>query len=143
MSGKTDKTRSRALQLVEGDDLNEPISDSVRAILDGHIILSRDIANHGRYPAIDLLGSVSRLFTSLADEAQREAAAKVVRLLAAYADSKDAIDLGAYKAGSNAELDEALRVVPQVEQFLRQPAEETVDREQALTQLLALAGVGL
>jgi len=126
--------------LVEGDDLNEPISDSVRAILDGHIVLSRDIANKGRYPAIDLLGSVSRLFSTLADEAQRRAVSKVIRLLATYADSRDAIDLGAYKPGSNAELDEAIKLMPAIERLLRQSVDESVPIVQTRAELLRLAG---
>ncbi len=126
--------------LVEGDDLNEPVSDSVRAILDGHIVLSRDIANHGRYPAIDLMASVSRLFSVLADEGQKRAVSKVIRLLATYADSRDAIDLGAYKAGSNAELDEAIKLLPGIEQLLRQPVEQSVPLDLARKQLIALTG---
>jgi len=124
--------------LVEGDDFNEPIADSVRAILDGHIVLSRDIANRGRYPAIDLLGSVSRLFASLADERQKKAVAKLIRLLAAHADARDAIDLGAYKPGSNEELDEAIRVMPRIEEILRQPTDECAAAEQARSDLANL-----
>jgi flagellum-specific ATP synthase len=128
--------------LVEGDDLNEPISDAVRAILDGHIVLSRDIANRGRYPAIDLLGSVSRLFAALTDQEQKAAVRQTMRLLAAYADSKDAIDLGAYKSGSNAELDRAIEVIPRLEQFLGQQPGETVAIAQARQEFLQLIGDG-
>ena len=124
--------------LVEGDDLNEPVSDSVRAILDGHVVLSRQIANHGRYPAIDLLGSVSRLFSSLADPRQKKAVAKVIGLQASYAGSRDAIELGAYKAGANAELDEAIRMQPAIEKLLRQGTDELVKYDDARSMLFEL-----
>lgn len=124
--------------LVEGDDLNEPISDSVRAILDGHIVLSRDIANRGRYPAIDLLASVSRLFGSLADAEQRESVSRLIQLLAAYADARDAIDLGAYKAGANAVLDRAVERIPRIEEFLRQRTDEMIDPTEARRDLAEL-----
>jgi FliI/YscN family ATPase len=106
--------------LVEGDDFNEPICDAVRAILDGHIILSRKLAAQGHYPAIDVLESVSRLTGALASPAQKQAAAKVRAALAAYRDAEDLIQLGAYAAGSNPALDASIQQRPALLDFLRQ-----------------------
>jgi flagellum-specific ATP synthase len=108
--------------LVEGDDFNEPIADAVRAILDGHIILSRQLGAMGHYPAIDILNSVSRLASRVATAEQREASRKVREALAAYQQSEDLINLGAYAAGSNPALDSAIRLRPALMDFLRQPA---------------------
>ncbi len=98
--------------LVEGDDFNEPITDAVRAILDGHVILSRHLGAMGHYPAIDILNSVSRLASKVATPEQREAARVVREALASYQQSEDLINLGAYTAGSNSTLDNAIRVRP-------------------------------
>ncbi|HOL73813.1 MAG TPA: FliI/YscN family ATPase [Bryobacteraceae bacterium] len=129
--------------LVEGDDLSEPISDAVRAILDGHIVLSRRLAGMGHYPAIDILNSVSRLTSQVATPEQREAARKLREALATYHQSEDLIQLGAYVSGSNPKLDAAIRGRDQLLDFLRQDAdgkstiEETVNRMQALAKLLS------
>ncbi len=106
--------------LVEGDDFNEPISDAVRSILDGHIVLSRGLAASGHYPAIDVLHSLSRLGSSLAAPAQREAARRLRDALAAYEQSRDLIELGAYVAGSNPRLGASIRAQAQIQDFLRQ-----------------------
>src|SRR5437870_5111535 len=98
--------------LVEGDDFNEPICDAVRAILDGHVILSRELGAMGHYPAIDILNSISRLANKVATPEQREAARKIREALASYQQSEDLINLGAYAAGSNARLDTAIRLRP-------------------------------
>src|SRR5882672_1308382 len=103
--------------LVEGDDFNEPICDAVRAILDGHIILSRQLAAQGHYPAIDILHSVSRLTSALASRGQQEAARKLRAALAAYRDAEDLIQLGAYVAGSSPALDASIRMRPQLLEF--------------------------
>ena len=128
--------------LVEGDDLNDPIADSMRATLDGHIVLSRDLANHGHYPAIDLLNSVSRLLPDLASADERELAQQTVAALSAHAKSRDLIDVGAYRAGSNPELDAALRIMPDLERFLRQGMDEVHARRDALAQLKAIFAAG-
>ena len=125
--------------LVEGDDFNEPIADSVRAILDGHVILSRELGARGHYPAIDILNSVSRLATHVATPAQREAARKVREALAAYRQSEDLINLGAYVAGSNGSLDSAIKLRPQLLNFLRQEPEAAEPLNHTLEQLYALA----
>jgi len=120
--------------LVEGDDFNEPIADAVRGILDGHVILSRQLGAQGHYPAIDILQSVSRLAAKVAPPGQREAAQRIREALAAFHASEDLINLGAYAAGSNPGLDRAIKLRPLVNEFLRQrpdertPIEETVAR---------------
>lgn len=106
--------------LVEGDDFNEPICDSVRSILDGHIILSRRLAAAGHYPAIDVLNSISRLGSKLAGQEQAANARKVRASLAAYEESRDLIELGAYVNGTNPALDAAIKARPEVNAFLRQ-----------------------
>jgi flagellum-specific ATP synthase len=108
--------------LVEGDDFNEPISDAVRSILDGHIILSRRLAAAGHYPAIDVMHSLSRLCTQISAEADLHTAKKIREALAVYDESKDLIELGAYVSGSNPRLDAAVRVRPEINAFLRQDA---------------------
>jgi len=125
--------------LVEGDDFNEPICDAARAILDGHIILSRELGARGHYPAIDILNSVSRLASRIAAPEQREAARRVRETLAEYQRSEDLINLGAYAAGSNARLDSAIRLRPKLMEFLRQEPEVATPVDQTLAQLLALA----
>ena len=106
--------------LVEGDDFNEPICDAVRAILDGHIILSRQLAAQGHYPAIDVLQSVSRLTSAVAGPRQKEAAHQMRQALACYRDAEDLIQLGAYVAGTNATIDASVRLRPEILDFLRQ-----------------------
>jgi len=125
--------------LVEGDDFNEPICDAVRAILDGHVVLSRQLGAMGHYPAIDILNSVSRLASRVASAPQQEAARKVREMLASYQQSEDLINLGAYAAGSNARLDAAIRLRPTLLEFLRQPPDVAAPASQTLEQLLALA----
>ncbi len=124
--------------LVEGDDFNEPICDAVRGILDGHFILSRQLGNQGHYPAIDILHSVSRLTNAIATPAQKEAARKIRSALSAYRDAEDLIQLGAYVAGSNPQLDASVRLRPELLDFLRQdhlansPLPETLSRLEQL-----------
>ena len=125
--------------LVEGDDFNEPICDASRAILDGHIILSRELGAMGHYPAIDILNSVSRLASKVASPKQREAARKVRETLASYHQSEDLINLGAYISGSNARIDSAIKVRPQIVEFLRQPPEQAEPLQKTLERLYALA----
>lgn len=121
--------------LVEGDDMNEPIADHMRALLDGHIVLSREIAARGRYPAIDVLQSVSRLMGRVASPAEKLLAQRVRAALARYEASKDLIEMGAYRAGSNPELDQVLRIVPSIEAVLAQPVEDKGDRAAAMDAL--------
>jgi FliI/YscN family ATPase len=125
--------------LVEGDDFNEPISDAVRGILDGHIILSRRMAAGGHYPAIDILQSVSRLTSKIASAGQKNAAQKIREALAAYDQAEDLIQLGAYVAGSNPRLDAAIRAREPLLSFLKQDAESKSPIEQTLEQMKAVA----
>jgi len=124
--------------LVEGDDMNEPVADSVRAILDGHIVLSRNAANRGHYPAIDILGSVSRLMPELVNAEDLAVAKKAVRTLSVYQSSKDLVDVGAYRAGTNLDLDNALRVLPGLDSFLAQAPDDKVARLDSMQQLNSL-----
>ena len=105
--------------LVEGDDMNEPITDAVRGIVDGHVVLNRELAALNHYPAIDVLQSVSRLMTEVAAEEHLEMAARFRSLLAIYEDAKDLIDI-AYKSGTNPRIDEAIRYIDRCQEFLRQ-----------------------
>ena len=125
--------------LVEGDDFNEPISDAVRAILDGHIILSRQLGAIGHYPAIDVLNSVSRLANRISTEQQRGSARAIREAMAAYQRAEDLIQLGAYVAGSNPVLDQAIRGRQKLMQFLRQDTSDQAPIEQTLGQMAALA----
>lgn len=121
--------------LVEGDDFTEPVTDAVRAILDGHIILSRSIAQRGRFPAIDIPPSVSRLATAVLNTTDAELIQEAGRLLAAYEESRDLIELGAYRAGSNKVTDQALRHYGTLEQFLAQRPGETSERAEGFKRL--------
>ena len=110
--------------LVEGDDLNEPIADTVRGILDGHIVLSRKLAEANHYPSVDVLGSVSRVMPDVVSQEHFEAASQIREVLAVYRDVEDLINIGAYVPGNNPRVDRAVRHIDAVEQFLRQGMEE-------------------
>ncbi|MBX5476156.1 MAG: FliI/YscN family ATPase, partial [Clostridia bacterium] len=110
--------------LVEGDDMNEPIADAVRGLLDGHIVLSRRLASEHQFPAIDVLESISRLMPKVADERTIEAAARARRLLAVYRDAADLIQVGAYQPGSDPDIDAAREARPRILAFLRQRPDE-------------------
>ncbi|MBI3679617.1 MAG: FliI/YscN family ATPase [Acidobacteria bacterium] len=125
--------------LVEGDDFNEPISDAVRAILDGHIILSRELGAAGHYPAIDILQSVSRLANQVSTPEQAEWAQRVREAMAAYHRAQDLILLGAYTAGSNPKLDAAIKSRDELNGFLRQQVHAKSTREETLAELERLA----
>jgi len=121
--------------LVEGDDLHEPVSDNMRAILDGHIVLSRDLANSGRYPAIDVLKSISRVASDLWTSRQRDAVRKALRLLSTWERYRDMIDIGAYRQGSNAEVDQAITFASAFDEFVRQDEHSGASREEAFQML--------
>jgi flagellum-specific ATP synthase len=125
--------------LVEGDDFNEPIADAVRSILDGHIILSRELGAAGHYPAIDVLNSVSRLTSDLAGPEQKDAAAGLRDAMATHERTQDLIQLGAYVSGSNPKVDASLRVWPGLEDFLRQPPDARVTLDETLLRMTDLA----
>lgn len=121
--------------LVDGDDFDEPISDAVRATLDGHIVLSRQVAHRGRYPAIDLTRSISRLAMNVVPAGERKWILGASQALAQYESSRDLIELGAYKAGTNAALDQAIRIAPEVERYFTQPPDQTSTRHASMAEL--------
>ena len=125
--------------LVESDDMNEPISDAARSILDGHIALSRRLAQKGHYPAIDVLAGVSRVMPQVVSPGQLRAAEEIRRVLAAYADAEDVINLGAYVPGSNQQVDDAIARLPNIHGFLKQRPEEASGWEETTERLAALA----
>ncbi len=124
--------------LVEGDDLGEPVSDAIRSTLDGHIVLSREIAHGGRHPAIDLLHSISRLRTAVTSADEQADVRALLALLAVFERNRQLIEVGAYKAGVHAELDAAIVAMPRVERFLAQRLDERVARSEAVRQLREL-----
>lgn len=126
--------------LVEGDDINDPIVDTVRGIIDGHIFLSRKVAAQNHFPAIDILGSVSRVFTEICEPEHMAAAAKMRELLAVYKDAKDLIDVGAYEHGSNPKIDIALQMMPEINRFLRQTVHERTTMAQAIEMCINMMG---
>ncbi len=128
--------------LVEGDDMNEPIADAVRSILDGHIVLSRALAARNHYPCIDILHSASRLFSELATKEHRTAAGHTRELLAAYAGAEDLINIGAYQRGSNPVVDEAIARRNQIIEYLRQDRDEGVELPVAIEQILQVGASG-
>ncbi|MDE7299273.1 MAG: flagellar protein export ATPase FliI [Lachnospiraceae bacterium] len=124
--------------LVDGDDFNEPIADTARGILDGHIVLSRELAHRNHYPAIDVLQSISRVMSSIADAEHKKAAAKLKMVMATYGDAEDLINIGAYKAGSNPSIDYAVSKIDAVNSFLCQETGEKVSLADTLAGLGAI-----
>ena len=124
--------------LMEGDDINDPVVDTVRGIVDGHIFLSRKIAEMNHYPAIDVLGSISRLFTEIVTEEHKQAAYKMRKLMALYRENKDLIDVGMYNAGSNPKLDIAIELMPQINAFLQQRISDSVSMESTISTLISM-----
>ncbi len=125
--------------LVESDDLTEPITDAVRSILDGHIVLSRELAAQNHYPAIDVLESVSRVMPAITDEQHRAAASQIRDLMATYNKAADLINIGAYVEGSNPAIDQAIALMPEILQFLRQKANDPTPYPETLERLKAIA----
>ncbi|MCP4132304.1 MAG: flagellar protein export ATPase FliI [bacterium] len=124
--------------LVEGDDMNEPIADAVRGILDGHIVLDRKIANKGHYPAVDVLASISRCMKDVITPEHRDAANRLRELLAAYTEAEDLINLGAYARGSNPTVDTAVDMMGTINSFLRQEVYEAENFDSIISRLMAL-----
>jgi FliI/YscN family ATPase len=124
--------------LVEGDDQNEPIADTARSILDGHMWLSRDLAVRNHYPALDVLGSISRLMIDVATPEHLEGAARVKTLLAAHKGAEDLINVGMYVKGTNPEVDQAVQAHPAIQKFLKQGIAERPSLEESRRALLEL-----
>ena len=124
--------------LVEGGDMDEPIADEVRGVLDGHVVLDRAVAARGRFPAVDVSGSLSRVMDAVVTKEHRTAARAVRTMVGIYEAKRDLLSLGAYAKGSDPELDEAIALMPKIEQFLRQDPREQVRFADTLAHLLRL-----
>ena len=124
--------------LMEGDDQQDPVVDAVRSLLDGHVVLSRSMAAAGWYPPVNVLDSLSRLMPAVTTPDHRARAAMVRRLLAAHARSEDLIRIGAYKAGTDEDLDRAMRAMPSLRGFLEQSSDERMTMQEIVARLKAL-----
>ncbi len=140
-AGNSDRGSITAIYtvLVEADDFNDPISDTVRSIVDGHIILSRSLAESNHYPPVDVLMSISRLMKEVVSEEHQRAAAKIRDLMATYRNAKDLIDVGAYRKGSNPKIDTAIEMIDEINSFLRQGIFEKAPFETTVSRLLEMA----
>lgn len=128
--------------LVEGGDMDEPVADAVRGILDGHLLLSRDLAHQNIFPAVDILGSISRLMPEITQKAHFDLAGKLRNIYSTYTKNADAISLGAYKAGSDPKIDEALQKHSLIESYIRQGINEVVDYNESINALRKIVGEG-
>jgi type III secretion protein N (ATPase) len=126
--------------LVAGNDLDEPIADEVRGLVDGHVVLDRRLAQHGHFPPVDVVASVSRLMSRVVDPEHADAAARVRAQLAVYEEHRDLITLGAYQAGRDRKVDAAIAAYPGIEGLIRQRREESAEWDATVASLLALAG---
>src|SRR5690625_5162223 len=124
--------------LVDGDDMNEPIADTVRGILDGHFVLDRKLAEQGQYPAINILKSVSRIMNQIVDESERKLAQQIRTLMATYEDNSELINFGAYKHGSNHEIDKSIVYYPKIQAFLKQEIFEYITLESSIDMMREL-----
>jgi flagellum-specific ATP synthase len=127
--------------LVEGDDMSEPVADAMRSILDGHVVLSRSLADRGHYPSIEILGSISRLMPEVNSKDHQGLIRRFVRLLATYRDAEDLINIGAYNRGSNQRIDEAIGLINAMNEYLTQPVDDAVDLAASQAQLAGLFGL--
>ena len=127
--------------LVEGDDMNEPIADSVRSIVDGHIILSRDLAHKGHYPAVDVLSSISRVMYDIVDNDHLNMARKLVKVLATYREAEDLINIGAYVDGTDPQIDYAKKNIHNINSFLQQDINESMSFKESITRLKKVLAV--
>ncbi len=136
-AGNSDKGSITGLYtvLVDGDDFNEPITDTARSILDGHIMLSRKLAHKNHYPAIDVLQSISRCMSQIADKHQKELAGRLKNVMATYTEAEDLINIGAYKSGSNKNIDYAISKIDKVNEFLLQATDEKITFEDEIKRL--------
>jgi flagellum-specific ATP synthase len=139
-AGNSDKGSITGLYtvLVDGDDLTEPVTDTARSVLDGHIVLDRKIANRNHYPAIDVLASVSRCMSDIAEKGHKGSANAIRRSMAVYANSEDLINIGAYVKGSSKDIDDAIAKHEAIESFLVQATDEKFTLEQAVQTMGAI-----
>lgn len=128
--------------LVEGDDMDDPIGDAVRSIVDGHIVLDRKLASRGHFPAIDVLGSTSRVMKNVVTAEHMRTARAMRSHMAIYREAEDLINIGAYKPGSNPEIDEAIRLHPAIVEYLRQETDEATDMETCGQLMARITGLG-
>lgn len=133
-AGRSDKGSITGLYtvLVDGDDFNEPITDTARSILDGHIMLNRKLAHKNHYPAIDVLQSISRCMSQIAEKEHKSCAGRLKNVLATYSEAEDLINIGAYKAGSNPGIDYAIKKIEEVNQFLMQDVSDKYTFEESV-----------
>ena len=124
--------------LVEGDDLNDPVGDTVRSVVDGHIVLSRELANRGLFPAVDVLSSISRVMNDIVDEEHKRYARRFIRILSVYRNAEDLINIGAYVDGSDPEIDMAKRLIKGMNEFLRQDIQERATFDESLSLLKSI-----
>jgi flagellum-specific ATP synthase len=129
--------------LVEGDDFNEPISDAMRSILDGHITLSRDLAARNVYPPVDILSSASRVMMDVTDREQQRLAGKFKEMMATYRQSEDLINIGAYKPGSNAKIDYAIAKMDDMIGYVKQDIHDGISVDKAVDELRAIFDEGM
>jgi flagellum-specific ATP synthase len=143
-AGKTAKGSITGIYtvLVDGDDMNEPIADTARGILDGHIVLSRKMAHKNHYPAIDILQSISRVMSSIATKEHKQFANQLKNVLATYNEAEDLINIGAYKAGSNKDIDYAISKINAVNSFLKQQVDEKFTFEETVELLKGIFADG-
>jgi flagellum-specific ATP synthase len=118
--------------LIEGDDMKDPVADNLRALVDGHIVLTRELANMGHYPSIDILQSKSRIMPSLVGKEEQAYITKIIRALSIYQESKDMINIGAYSPGSNSELDKAIKIQADIEELLVQDSDMSCGRDESI-----------
>ena len=124
--------------MVDGDDFNEPITDTARSILDGHIMLDRKLGHKNHYPAIDILQSISRCMSQIAEKDHKQVAGRLKNVLATYNEAEDLINIGAYKSGSNPSIDYAISKIDAVNQFLCQDVDEKFEFETSVSMLHGL-----
>jgi FliI/YscN family ATPase len=125
--------------LLDGDDINDPISDTARGVLDGHLFLSRELADSGHYPAIDIELSISRVMPRVVNETHLKAARRVKQLYSRYMRGRDLLNMGAYAPGSDPDFDKAIRLWPQIQRFLQQDVTEVISFEDSFADLVAIA----
>ncbi|MBQ7507394.1 MAG: flagellar protein export ATPase FliI [Lachnospiraceae bacterium] len=142
-NGKTGSITGLYTVLVDGDDMNEPIADTARSILDGHIVLNRRIAHRNHYPAVDVMASISRCMSAIASGDHKKAAGQMRNVMATYAEAEDLINIGAYKRGSNPNVDNAIDKIDAVNQFLQQPTHQPWSFEETMKKLYEIFPQGM